>query len=143
MLSLASLLKHLVPRAPGVQLSHVALTDTTTTVNLVSVQGSAACPRCGTPTTRVHSRYTRMLADLPWARLPIQLHLTVRKFRCPVSTCPQQIFTEQLPTLAPRYVPENIATTISNVIRRFYRMPVSTQEVEEITQVQAETKEDA
>lgn len=103
MLSLATLLKQLLPRAPGVQMGQVALTDTTATVDLVSVQPSAACPRCGTPTTRVHSRYTRRLMDLPWADLAVQLHLTVRKFRCPVVTCLQKIFTERLPTLAPRY----------------------------------------
>jgi transposase len=51
----------------------------------------------------VHSHYTRTLADLPWAGLAVQLRLTVRKFRCPLVTCPQQIFTERLPTLAPRY----------------------------------------
>lgn len=103
MLSLTTLLKQLLPRAPGVQVGQVALTDTTATVDLVSVQHSAACPRCGTPTTRIHSRYTRTLADLPWAGFAVQLHLTVRKFRCPVATCPQKIFTERLPTLAPRY----------------------------------------
>lgn len=103
MLSLASLLKHLLPRASGVQLRHVALTDTTATVDLVSVQLPVVCPRCGTPTSRVHSRYTRTLADLPWAGFAVQIHLTVRKFRCPVATCPQKIFSEHLPTLAPRY----------------------------------------
>src|SRR5215210_4939316 len=103
MLATSTLLKRLVPTAAGVQLSQVAVTDTTATVNLVSVQLSAACPHCGTPTSRVHSRYTRTLADLPWSGLVVQLHLTVRKFRCPVATCPQKIFTERLPTLAPRY----------------------------------------
>jgi len=75
----------------------------TATAELVSVQLPAPCPRCGTSPSRVHSCYTHTLADLPWAGLAVQLQLTVRKFRCSVSTCPQKIFTERLPTLAPRY----------------------------------------
>ena len=27
---------------------------------------SARCPMCGQPSSRVHSRYHRTLADLPW-----------------------------------------------------------------------------
>lgn len=103
MLSPVTLLKQLVPTAPGVQVGNVTVTATTATVELVSARLPAACPCCGTPTTRVHSRYTRTLADLPWAGLAVHLHLTVRKFRCPVGTCPQQIFSERLPTLAPYY----------------------------------------
>lgn len=38
---------------------------------LISVHPSAAgsaCPGCGTRSGRIHSRYHRRLADLPWAR---------------------------------------------------------------------------
>ncbi|MDQ5853157.1 MAG: ISL3 family transposase, partial [Chloroflexota bacterium] len=58
-----------------------------------------ACPSCAQTATRVHSRYVRTLADLPWAHLPVRLELQVRKFFCPTSTCPRRIFTERLPTL--------------------------------------------
>jgi hypothetical protein len=30
----------------------------------------APCPACGTRSARVHSRYTRTLADLPWQGIP-------------------------------------------------------------------------
>lgn len=102
MLSTATLLKQLIPTAAGLQVGTVTLTETAATVDLVSVRLPVTCPCCATPTTRVHSRYTRTLADLPWAGLAVQLHVTVRTFRCPVATCPQKIFSERLPTLAPR-----------------------------------------
>jgi len=40
----------------------------TATVTLMAslVPTTATCPRCQTPSARVHSRYTRTLADLPW-----------------------------------------------------------------------------
>ena len=34
-------------------------------LELVPVTSTALCPACGQPARRVHSRYTRLLADLP------------------------------------------------------------------------------
>ena len=61
---------------------------------------TAACPACGSASSRVHSRYTRTLADLPWHNTPVQLQLQVRRFFCDVATCPQRIFVERVPTVA-------------------------------------------
>ena len=63
----------------------------------------AACPDCHQLASRIHSDYPRTLADLPWATLPIQLRLTVRRFFCTTCTCGRQTFTERLPTVAPLY----------------------------------------
>lgn len=52
MLSPVTLLKQLVPIAPGVQVGNVTLTATTATVELLSTRLPAACPCCATPTTR-------------------------------------------------------------------------------------------
>jgi transposase len=38
-----------------------------------------ACPDCGTPSYRVHSRYTRRLGDLPWEGLPVRIVLSTRR----------------------------------------------------------------
>ncbi len=47
-----------------------------------STEGSAApCPRCGRPSNRVHGRYQRTLADLPWGGVPVELRLRVRQER--------------------------------------------------------------
>lgn len=64
---------------------------------------SAVCPLCGRSSSRVHSRYRRVLADLPWQAIPARLLLWSRRFCCDTSTCPRCIFTERLPSLAAPY----------------------------------------
>lgn len=53
------------------------------------------CPECGTISHRIHSRYPRMIADLPCAGRRIGLHLTVRRFVCNVVHCRRKIFAER------------------------------------------------
>jgi transposase len=73
------------------------------TLVLASTQTAAPCPVCGTVTTRIHSRYTRTVLDLPWAGMLVQLRLHVQKFFCNTRDCIRTIFTERLPqVLAPR-----------------------------------------
>ena len=64
---------------------------------------SAACPVCGRPSTRVHSRYARTLADLPWHGTPVRLELQARRFFCDTPECPRRIFTERLSGVATAY----------------------------------------
>lgn len=54
------------------------------------------CPVCGEPADRVHSRYARTLADLPWAGIAVSLRIHVRKFFCDNPTCPRLVFAERL-----------------------------------------------
>jgi transposase len=61
---------------------------------------TARCPSCGRCSAQLHSRYERMLADLPVAGLPVLLRVRVRRFRCRRRRCPQRIFAERLPALA-------------------------------------------
>jgi transposase/predicted transcriptional regulator len=66
------------------------------TVILVSTQISPCCPLCGSTARRVHSSYTRHIADLPCAGQSIHLLVQVRKYFCEESTCPRKIFAERL-----------------------------------------------
>ncbi|NDV87232.1 ISL3 family transposase [Aurantimonas aggregata] len=61
------------------------------------VAADACCPRCHRRSGRVHSRYIRQLADLPWHGRVVCVHLHARRFRCDNSTCSQRIFVERLP----------------------------------------------
>jgi transposase len=70
------------------------------TFHVTSTQAWGLCPLCHVRTSRVHSRYTRTLADLPWGPYAVRLQLRVRKFFCDNPACPRQIFTERLPTVA-------------------------------------------
>jgi transposase len=64
---------------------------------------TASCPTCAQPARRLHSRYRRTLADLPWAALPVRLSLQVRRFFCDIPSCGRQTFTERVPTVARPY----------------------------------------
>lgn len=66
-----------------------------------SVAGFGICPRCNHTSRRVHSRYTRTLADLPWAGIPVQIRIKVRRFFCDGSECEQTIFSERLTVAGP------------------------------------------
>ncbi|MCA1604223.1 MAG: transposase family protein, partial [Acidobacteria bacterium] len=45
------------------------------TLIVKAVQPSAICPRCHYASTRVHSHYTRTVADLPWHGIAVRLLL--------------------------------------------------------------------
>jgi len=60
---------------------------------------AARCPLCRRRSKRVHSRYTRTLADLPCGAAGVILHLHTRRFVCRVRWCRRAIFTERLPLL--------------------------------------------
>ena len=68
-------------------------------LDTISTHSHDSCPLCHVQTTRVHSRYTRTVADVPWGAYAVRLHLRVRKFFCDNPTCPRQIFTERLPAV--------------------------------------------
>ncbi|WP_419805935.1 transposase family protein [Terriglobus sp.] len=72
-------------------------------VELRTCQPSSSCPSCGTASSRVHSRYSRKLMDLPWQGLPVSILLRARKFFCLHKQCTTRIFTEQLPGTVKRY----------------------------------------
>ncbi len=57
---------------------------------------SAICPRCGGASRSIHSRYERLLADLPAHGRRVQLRVQVRRFRCTWAECTQRIFAERL-----------------------------------------------
>jgi transposase len=67
------------------------------TLHVTSTQPVVPCPVCAVFTARVHSRYTRTLADLPWGVARVRWQLRVRKFICTNAQCPRRIFTERLP----------------------------------------------
>ena len=64
---------------------------------------TSRCPACGMRSSRVHSRYTRTLADLPWQGIPVTVRLRVRRFFCDEVSCHRAIFAERLPGVATHY----------------------------------------
>ena len=70
------------------------------TLYLHATTGCVCCPSCGTAGSRVHSRYTRTVADLTCVGQRLTLKLLVRKWVCPLDSCPQRIFAEPFAGLA-------------------------------------------
>ena len=68
-----------------------------------ATRAEAECPRCHRPSTRVHSYYTRRVADLPWHGVAVHLRLRTRRFRCKNSLCTKRVFCERLPRVVAHY----------------------------------------
>ncbi len=69
-------------------------------VALTSHARVAPCPVCGQLSDLVHSRYRRVLADLPLCGRPFVLVLHLRKFLCTNAGCLRQVFCERVHALA-------------------------------------------
>jgi transposase len=96
-LSLANLL---LPGPSCLRLTGISTDDTRILLELTATRDSVSCPSCAALSSRVHGYYTRILADLPWAGVPVLLHLSVRRFVCAGSDCARRTFSEPLPEVA-------------------------------------------
>jgi transposase len=92
-----------LPHLRGCRLERVLAADDAVHLALRPAARTARCPRCRRRSRRVHSSYTRRVADLPLTGRPVVLHLRVRRFRCPARRCPQRTFAEQVPQIVARY----------------------------------------
>jgi transposase len=84
----------------GSSVVHTAIDVDNLSVVLAIITPTASCPLCCSNSRRVHSRYTRRLADLPCFGLAVRLQVKVRRFRCLEPQCPRQIFAERFPGFA-------------------------------------------
>ncbi len=90
----------LVPDPAVATLEEIAAADGAVTIVVRACRRQVDCPVCAQPATRVHSWYTRQLADLPWQGLRVGIRLHTRRWCCDNPQCPRRIFTERLPTVA-------------------------------------------
>src|SRR5260370_42323209 len=91
------LLALLPPAADLIEVEDVEYHDAILRVHAHTCGLEAACPRCGTRSARVHSRYTRTLADLPCCGVPIPSTLAVPRFFWAAAPCPQRSFAQPRP----------------------------------------------
>ena len=80
----------------GLEVTALEVMENVLTISAVSTQVHPTCPLCGMPAVRVHSRYTRQVADLPCGGQQVRLRLQVRKYFCDVLTCARKVFVERL-----------------------------------------------
>src|SRR2546423_8946876 len=93
----------LLPDLAGFSIEHVSIADGVVVVQVQSQKASSSCPGCASLSSRIHSRYQRKLADLPWSGRIVRLVVSVRRFFCKHPDCPRKTFAEPLPELAERY----------------------------------------
>ncbi len=96
-------LENLLLPLDQLHLEAVELHDLSITVVASSIQPSSACPTCHLASVRVHSRYRRTVADLPWSTCRLVLHLQVRRFFCDHAGCPKRTFAERFGAALPPY----------------------------------------
>lgn len=72
-------------------------------ITVGAIATAASCPLCRRSSERVHSRYIRQLADLPWRGVAVRLRVHVRRFFCDTVDCQRRIFAERLPVVAPAH----------------------------------------
>lgn len=84
----------------SLELERLEISQYHLTLFLNTTATRAQCPVCGCVSNRVHSHYTRTLADLPWHGVPVTLHLRIRRFFCEQTGCRRAIFAERIPEVA-------------------------------------------
>ena len=93
----------LLPHLAGVIVEKVTVAAGLLLVTARTKAAAAVCPKCGTASGRVHSRYSRRLADAAVGGRQVEIRLTVRRFSCQAPGCERKIFSEQVEGLTARY----------------------------------------
>ncbi|WP_458335061.1 transposase family protein [Streptomyces yaanensis] len=70
-----------------------------------------SCPRCGTPTAKVHGHHGRTVAEVPVVGRRAVVRLGVRRLVCPVLGCRRQIFRERIPGPLERHARRTVRLT--------------------------------
>ena len=96
----AVLAEVLFPGVAGVRVDRLWREGATLHVAATTTRRRARCPDCGRRSRRVHSRYERVMADVPCGGAGVRLHVRPRRFWCRVRGCRRRIFCERLPDLA-------------------------------------------
>jgi transposase len=99
-MSLRMFVATVLPHLRGLRLDQAFMVDAGLNLVLATTRRTASCPLCSRRSHRVHSRYQRMLADLPWGGHSVTLRVEVRRFFCSNRRCARAIFAERLPDLA-------------------------------------------
>ena len=85
-----------LPAHAHLKLLSVDVEDDVFSVRAAANSSSACCPGCQRSSTFVHSRYRRILRDLPLQGRVVKLNIEVRRFRCRNPDCSRETFAEPL-----------------------------------------------
>ena len=99
---------HLLADPTSIRLEKITQHPSSLTLVVRATRAQAECPRCHRPSSRVHSYYTRTVADLPWHGVAVKLELRTRRFRCKNSLCTKRVFCERLPRVVASYARKTV-----------------------------------
>ncbi len=93
----------LLPDVPGLVLTKIHYGPNRLLLFTSTISSQANCPLCQKSSDKVHSHYTRRIADLPWADFTIELLLQTRRFYCTNPQCRRLTFSQRLGSAIPAY----------------------------------------
>jgi transposase len=99
----ALVLAKFFPHLCAVLVESIERTETGVEVFARPAAQRAACPACGTWSSRVHSGYARHVQDGPAGGQSVWIRLEVRRFFCVNPACPAATFAGQVDGLTARY----------------------------------------
>ena len=97
MLSINTLL---FPSSSDLLLEEIACEGQILLLTVRSSRQTLACPDCAKVSAKVHSRYTRILADVSLMDYAVRLRVRVRRFFCSNAACARKTFAEPFANLA-------------------------------------------
>ncbi len=97
MLSITTLL---FPSCPDLLLEEITCEGQILFLTVCSSRRTVACPDCAQESVKVHSRYTRTLADVSLMDSAVVLRVQVRRFFCSNAACVRTTFAEPFTDLA-------------------------------------------
>jgi transposase len=86
----------------GLRLETLSIGTGRVRICVESTAGGSRCPLCGRGSSRVHSRYSRTVSDLPWHGISVTLAIRAKRLFCDEASCERRIFCERLPDVAAR-----------------------------------------
>ena len=86
-------------RSSGLVIRHQEFSPAHITITVESVKVGAPCPSCSRVSRSRHSRYSRLLMDLPADGRTVNIQLVVRRFRCKNPACRRRVFAERFSRL--------------------------------------------
>ncbi len=93
----------LLPHLGSVIVDKIECTPSAVVIWACCQQRGAACPGCGTWSSRVHGSYVRQVRDLPLGGRPVLIRLAMRRFVCQNAACAKVTFAGQADGLTARY----------------------------------------